>query len=182
MEAESRNLKAETLYERHHREVYQYIVRAFGFERSVVDDLTLEVFVRLWQSARLDSGPIPRSYVYIVARNTCFQYRRNSSRGKRNSDLTISLDELASYADISSHAALTEDVFALGQLLERLPDREREVITLVDGAAGLTIEEAAGVMAISRRSARHLRDKGLRRLEEWAQQVTRFGGLEQHAD
>ena len=55
-------------------------------------------------------------------------------------------------------------------LLQRLPEQEREVISLVDGPAGLTIEEAAGVMHLSRRSARHLRDKGLRKLEKWGEQ------------
>ena len=178
MQGESRNSKAETLYERHHREVHQYILRAFRFDRSVVDELTLEVFVRLWQSARLDAGPVPRAYVYVVARNTCIQYCRANARGKRNSELTVSIEDLS----LCVSSSVAEDVFALGELLQRLPDREREVISLVDGPSGLTVEEAAAVMCISRRSARHLRDKGLRKLEKWAQQATRVGGVEQQAD
>ena len=51
----------------------------------------------------------------------------------------------------------------LAGLLEHLAD-------VVDGPSGLTIEEAAAIMHISRRSARHLRDKGLRKLEKWGEQ------------
>jgi RNA polymerase sigma factor (sigma-70 family) len=182
VEEDSRNSKAEALYERHHREVHQYILRVFGFERSVVDDLTLEVFVRLWQSPRLDSGPVPRGYVYVVARNTCFQYRRNSGRKKRDSEITVSIEDLSISNGIAANGPAVEDAFTLGELLQRLPEQEKEVISLVDGPSGLTIEEAAVIMHVSRRSARHLRDKGLRKLEKWGEQLGRFGGQEQHAD
>jgi RNA polymerase sigma factor (sigma-70 family) len=174
-----RNRKVEELYERHHREVFVYIRTAFEFERSVIQELTNEVFIRIWQSPRVDLDRIERAYVYAVARAVSVDHIRYGHRSRRDQRLTLRLDDaLSAGALLYAKEAPADEDSVLEGLLQRLPQREREVLLLC--ASDLSIEQAAGVMNLSRLQAKYIRAKGLQRLKRWLSQSGNLGGLEQN--
>jgi len=176
---DGRNRKVEALYERHCGEVFVYIRTAFEFERSVIQELTNEVFIRIWQSPRLDLDTIQRAYVYAVARAVCVDHIRYGQRGRRDQRLTLRLDDaLSAGALLYAKETAADDDSLLEGLLQRLPKREREVLLLC--ASDLSIEQAARVMNLSRLQAKYLRGKGLRRLKRWLGRSQAIGGLDQN--
>src|SRR5262245_50999988 len=91
----SRERKVEALFELYKREVSLY-VRVFGFDWSDAQELTQEVFVRLWRTASLDLDTLPRHFIHLVTRTVCMDALRRNGRQKRDSALTDSLEALSS--------------------------------------------------------------------------------------
>jgi RNA polymerase sigma factor (sigma-70 family) len=160
-----RERKIEALFELHKREVLLY-VKMFGFDWFDAQELTQEVFVKLWRSAMLELDSLPRHYIYLVARTVCLDVLRRNGRQKRNTELTSSLEVLSTTGNgFQAKGPAVDDLSLLNIWVQRLPPDQKEIITLVYGA-GYSIEEAAAVMGKKTRRAKYLLDKALGRLKQ----------------
>ena len=86
------------------------------------EEATQETFLRVWQVLpNYDGRAAPSTWLYTIARNTCLSAVRAQSYRK-----TASLDQ-SSEPTVSNTAHLSIE---LDQYLSRLPEAQREVITL----------------------------------------------------
>jgi RNA polymerase sigma factor (sigma-70 family) len=158
-----REQKIEALFELYKREVLLY-VRVFGFDWFDAQELTQEVFVKLWRTATLDLDTLPRHFIYLVARTVCLDVVRRNGRQKRDVALTSSLETLSIAADICVKGPAVDELSLLKVWVQRLPTDQKEMIALVYGA-GYSVEEAAAIMGTKTRRAKYLLEKALGRLK-----------------
>lgn len=111
----------EVLLDRYQEKVFRL---AFSIlrDRATAEELTQDIFLKLWMALPLyDGRASPATWLYAIARNTCYSASRWESYRK-----TI---PLADYEPPSASQTTLEHA-EMGQLLERLPEAQREVITL----------------------------------------------------
>ena len=125
----------EALFRRHYRDVAAYVRRRA--EPDVVEDVVAETFLVAWR--RLDAVPVDaRPWLLGVARKTLATQRRSVAR--RRSLLT----KLEAAPSPSGQADPPDDLGVVAAL-QRLPEKDREAITLV-AWDGLSPNEAARVV------------------------------------
>lgn len=111
----------ERLLDLHEKKVFRMAVMMLR-DAGRAEEVTQDVFVKLWQALPAYDGRASAStWLYTIARNTCLSAVRAESYRK-----TTALDQ-----SIEPFVASTapRDI-ALEQCLSRLPDVQREVITL----------------------------------------------------
>ncbi len=139
-----------TLYQRHHRALYRFVLQMSGSE-SLAEDVIQEVFMLLMGDAlRFESSLGSLSaYLYGVTRN---QMRRHLERGRMLVSIEENLEEEATLlqpliapedplGDLTRREALT----ALRQAILTLPLHYREVVALCD-LEEMSYSEAAQVL------------------------------------
>ena len=95
---------------------------AFSFtrERDEAEDLTQEVFVKVWKALpRFDARASLSTWIYAITRNTSL----SALRARRQ---TVEVEECIAEDD---HEHSAERMLLL-RLIERLPEKQRQVITL----------------------------------------------------
>jgi len=91
-------------------------------ETGRAEDVTQEIFLKLWQALPLYDGRASLStWLYTIARNTCFSTSR-----KESLRMTVPMEGCA---EPSRRETISKDA-EVKQLLERLPAVQREMITL----------------------------------------------------
>ena len=86
------------------------------------EEVTQDIFLKLWQALpAYDGRAAPSTWLYTIARNTCLSTIRAESYRKASS-----LDQVPEPAISSAGSSRIE----LEQYLSRLPEMQREVITL----------------------------------------------------
>jgi RNA polymerase sigma-70 factor (ECF subfamily) len=87
------------------------------------EEITQDIFLKLWRALPdYDGRASPGTWLYTIARNTCFSASRSDSYRK-----TIPLESTSEPA--APPAAQPEDS-ELAQCIDRLPETQRIVITL----------------------------------------------------
>lgn len=131
-------------------------------DRSEGEDVTQEIFLRLWRALPSYSGRASLStWIYAISRNACL------SRIRRRRP-QVSLDDPAAYADpaiaaLEAPAGDDSATQSVLRLLDALPQRYREVVTLFymedksceQTAAALGIPVGT-VKALLHRARRHM--------------------------
>lgn len=124
--------------------IYPLIMRMLKNEEDALDAVQ-EVMLKLWNKRKsLKAHPNPEGFVFVTARNYCLDKLK-----KRN----IFQDDNPGYlhmADTKSSEIEQENMEAsvlIKSLISRLPDTQKEVITLRD-LDGLEFEEIAEVTGI----------------------------------
>lgn len=127
----------EQLVMRHQHALYGYFLRRTG-QPSLAEELTQEVFLRLWRHAPLYRARSKfQTYLYRVAHNMYIDYLRRSSARPRETSLDSEegsgIERIAPDAGVPPDAAFDRDEVKarLHQALHKLPEREREVLLLV---------------------------------------------------
>jgi RNA polymerase sigma factor (sigma-70 family) len=155
-------------YRRHAGRVVAAGARRFR-EPADVADFTAAVFLRVLESApRFD----PRrgsatAWLSGIANNVASEELRRRARAAK-AELRISGRDLLADDDIERLERRIDaeaDARAVHEALDRLPAGDRDLLRLV-AVDGLTPAEAAGVLGISRISARVRLHRGRRRLRE----------------
>ena len=132
------------LYRRTAPKLYSIVLRIMG-EASRAEDVTQEVFVKIWRN---DSGfdaarGRPITWMATVARNLAIdRYRSEVSRGAaRISDI-----ELDTFSDRDGKGASAEDLAALHVCLDRLDGQQRRMVlaAYLGGASREELAEHAG--------------------------------------
>jgi RNA polymerase sigma-70 factor, ECF subfamily len=132
------------IYREHRRSVYLAAMRITK-DPTVADDVTHDVFVRLWRrpgrfdSARGDIGP----YLRLMARSRALDlWRERQAAGRAQDRLICAVDaEPAPTAEDPAARAVADDRAAsVRQALRTLPESQREAVVLAYWG-GLTAEE-----------------------------------------
>ncbi|PZN33383.1 MAG: RNA polymerase subunit sigma-24 [Proteobacteria bacterium] len=96
-------------------------------DQARAEDITQEVFLRIWRALPGFQGQSALStWIYAITKNACLSELR-----KRRPQVSLDDDEYDS--EVASLAAPEVDdsaTVSVGQLLERLPERYRQVVTL----------------------------------------------------
>lgn len=123
---------AESVFARHQRDIYRYVLRMTG-RPDVADDLRQEVFLRVVHALR-NGGSVghERGWVFSIARNLVIDRKRDWLR------LATPLDAVVEPSRNATQAL----AFGLDEALATLPDDDREVF-LMKEVAGLRYDEIA---------------------------------------
>jgi len=144
-----------------------YLKRVYGFCRSMLrnerdaEDACQEVFLtvmRRWD--QLGTVQQPLSWLMKVSRLTCLWVRR-----KRRSDVTIEEAGIDAPCDPGPPIEAGTERSAVQEALERLPERYQAVLTM-HYQQGMSQEEIAGAMELSRGALRVLLHRAVMRLRQ----------------
>lgn len=136
-----------------HDGLFRY-VRSLTRSGEVARDITQDVFVRLWEAReQLDPNRSLEAYVYRVARNRVYNYKRNRrTRVNKRAHLHAVTSAQAQGPQLPD-SKFNADVLAanLQTWTEELPERQREAFVL-SRFEGLSHAEIASIMDISPRT------------------------------
>jgi len=136
----------ERCYEEHRAAVYRWALRYAGGSRSFAEDLTHDVFVRLWEHLpRLKDVDDLAPWLFRVTANVAIsRIRRESAMGKLKAVFQLAGDERDEDASPDDQISRKEDSRAALELLGKLPAKERVVLSmkLLDGKSQREISEA----------------------------------------
>ena len=133
------------LYDAHYRALHRYVCRLSG-DYGAAEDLTQEIFVRLWKEMTTVGVPqTPRAWLYRVATNLVVDRGRTLRR-----TLAFILPTTDKTPDVEVPGASIEETTARRQVLQRvlrrLPEPMRQCLLLHhEGLAGKEIAEVLGV-------------------------------------
>jgi len=154
-----------TLYDRHHRRVFNFLLRFLG-DRQTAEDLLQETFLRVFASREAYRPTAAfRTWLFTIARNLLVDHSRRAFA--RPEDLDA--EALQTMADPSPNPLTRLEGLDLEERLQtaitRLPPFQREVV-LLSRFADLSHEEIAQVTGASAGAVRVALHRGLRRLHD----------------
>lgn len=139
-----------TLFERHHKVVYNFAFRHTA-SWSQAEDITQATFAALWRRARNRGieplrGASAAPVLLAMARHECLNNVRSA---KRRVNLVEKIKSLGSRRsdNVADWEAREAGMRRINQVLSRLPDEQRAVIELVVWS-GLDTSECARVLGI----------------------------------
>ncbi|MBP5424463.1 MAG: sigma-70 family RNA polymerase sigma factor [Prevotella sp.] len=134
------------LYRTYGRRAQGFFLRMTGYDRPLAEDLTQELFTRIWEH-RSDYRPGEpfETWMYSIAYNLCKNVYRH--RTVAETYLQDAQSTTAEEAPVSDELERTEQRALLAQAIQRLPQKQREVFML-RYEEGLSIEDVASVCAI----------------------------------
>ena len=145
------------LYEKHFHRVYAYVIRRTG-SRAEAEDITSEVFERaLVNLKRFEWRGVPLvAWLFRIAANALSEQRRRAERDSPDPPPDVPDDR---------ESAATERRAMVFQLVERLPEVQRQVIEMrfVDGQS---IREIATALARSEGAVKQLQLRALENLRK----------------
>jgi len=149
-----------TLVRRHHRPLYNFVLRQLR-KPQAAEDLTQEIFLRVVENASEFKHEARFStWVYTIARNLCIDHLRKAVHRRHPSldqplgpgDEQSALGELVADArpagDAERTAASSQMMTIVTQLLDTMPDEQREVFLLRE-VANLPFREIAVVTGVA---------------------------------
>lgn len=141
------------IYKRYKSIIYLFI-KKFVHSAQMADDLTQEVFVKIWQNgAKLNEVRSIKAYLLITAKN----HTLNSLKKALRSEIAMSV-VINAYVDerntVEDDLVSKEYAEFLRKILSTLPARSREIFKLCR-EQGKTYDEAAFVLGISRNAIKN---------------------------
>lgn len=153
----------EQIYKEYHGKVYGYIYGKLKNHHNA-EDLCEDVFVKIYQ--KLDSFDSAKAsistWIYTITRNTVIDYLRSNSVHKE----ILSDFEEQNYS--VSEQYTDERLEELAEYLEKLPERQRNIIVL-HYYKELTLKEIADTMNISYSNTKLLHKQALEKIRSWMQ-------------
>ena len=124
---------------------------AFHFAGSAADaeDLTQEIFLRLYQNLRLYRGDMPlAAWALRLSRNLCIDHYRRTRRERRSSFTAEEvLERMPAGDDPQAEAQKRQQLRAVYRELEAMPEDLAEVVLLRD-LQGWSLEETAAWLEV----------------------------------
>jgi len=123
--------------------IKRYLTQIFNFvlgyvkDEAVADDLTQEVFVKVWKKIKkFDNRYKFKSWLYVIAKNTCLDYLKKnkainfSALDKNDGDLLF--EELVQETSASPQTVLSlaQDAAIINEAVDKLPGKYQETIKL----------------------------------------------------
>ena len=120
-----------TLFERHHRGLYNYALQLTR-NAALSEDLVQELFVRLLAKAASFRGDASfKSWAYHILRNLTFDQLRKAANRKTDTDSAVVLEqELIDIRSAERSASDAEELKILAQSVARLPIDQQDIIWL----------------------------------------------------
>jgi len=124
-------------------------------------DMTAQIFILLWEKREaVDSYKNCRAFLFLNARNKCFNYLRNqkarSAIDKEIGDFTLAEQQSILFSEIES-----ELITRIREELEKLPDYYRQIIKL-SYYQGYNNQEIADILHISEKTVRNAKSIALK--------------------
>jgi len=155
------------LFRRYHRKVLNLVARFLGPENPQIEDLSQEVFLRIWRS-RDTYLPEARfsTWLWTITANLCINELRKKSHRETQSREALEMQLEDSRArEPASIFEGEERIRKVQQALRQLPARER-VALLLSKFEGLCYEEIADVLGISMPAVKSLLFRARQRLRK----------------
>lgn len=156
-------------------EVYDdYVDKIYRFiffkvrEKQEAEDLTSEVFLKLWQSIRSEENIVNlKSYLYKIARNSVIDYYRKRAGQAEvlTADEHYQNENLAAEIDSIRRVDNETELKIILETVNRLKDEYKEVI-LLKYVEGLSTQEISSVIDKSRGATRVLIHRAINTLKE----------------
>ncbi len=150
------------LYEQHAPEIYRYLVRHLNGQRDLAEDLTSEVFLKVFERiGSYQSRGLPfTAWLYRIARNHMIDHLR----GQR-SRAADSLEQVPAVAEVADRGAARDygqvlDQVTLRPALARLSQDQRRALEL-RFLEGLRTATTAAIMGKSEDAVKKLQSRGL---------------------
>jgi RNA polymerase sigma-70 factor, ECF subfamily len=148
-----------TLYERFQPEIYRYLARHLGAHRHEAEDLTAEVFLKVFERLQgYEFRGLPFSaWLFRIARNHLIDHVR--ARPKRP---VGSIEDEPEIAELGAQKTLDRslDRMELARALRRLTDEQRQVVVL-RFLEGRSTAETAAAMGKTEDAVKKLQARGL---------------------
>ena len=129
------------LYNAYARDVYRFALYLSG-NIAVAQDITSEVFLRVWLSSEPVHVSGVKPWLFVIARNLYLHELRHIRR-KQTLDA-----EIASAYSVEASAEVKQEFARVCQAMARLPEVDRSAL-LLRVVEGLPYEEIAAVLRIS---------------------------------
>jgi RNA polymerase sigma-70 factor (ECF subfamily) len=126
----SRHADFEVLYERHSREVWA-VAYARWMDADTALDITQEAFLRLWKQWQNGEAILnPRAWLLRVARNLAEDYSKSSFRRNGTQPPQL-MNGVRAREPLPLECMERAEAFGqLRQVLQQMPDADREILTL----------------------------------------------------
>lgn len=121
----------------------------FAGSAEEAEDLTQEIFLRLYQNLHRYTGEAPlAAWAMRLSRNLCIDHYRRMRRERRSSSVPDEILALMPAADdVQEEAQRREEIQAVYGALAELPEESAEVVLLRD-LQGWTMEEIAAYLGV----------------------------------
>ena len=149
------------IYNEYYPAIY-YFVRRFMQERENAEDITADVFVKLWKMhANIEGINNIKAFLYVAARNTSIDFLRyQQKQNKRQQDLLHAL--LQEQADVLLKEDVKTEVLKLiYEEIENLPKSCRKVFKMAY-LEGLSNSEIAETLKINNQSVRNHKQQAIK--------------------
>ena len=158
----------EAVVERHQRRVYTF-ARYYLGRTEEAEDITQDVFIKLWQRRREIDAEGTRAWLLKVTRNACFDRLRRRQTAARvfaddPDDRAVETVSIAD-PDPEARAAAADFRRQLRFALERLSDPMKSIVILRE-IQGLRYQEISDVLDVPLNTVRVYLHRGRRRLRE----------------
>lgn len=153
------------LYEKHLVKIYRFLYVKLR-DRFVAEDLTEAVFIKAWKriESYKEKGRPFHAYLYQIARTTLVDYYRKNNSQPYQQPIEKAYN-VSHSPDFTDPIAAKEDQKKIEEALSKLPDNQREVLTLLY-VEDYEIREAAKILGKSEGAVRVLKHRGLGRLKK----------------
>lgn len=153
------------IFQEHYSSIYQ-IIRRVVYDHSTTEDLTQEVFVKLWEKRhKIELKGSLGPYLRRMAFNEALGYLRKQKK--------MTIEDIEDQYDLATENADAEDIYAHQELkealdaaMERLPTRCRMVFSL-SRFEGKTYKEIGEEMEISVKTVENQISKALRLMRKY---------------
>ena len=138
-----------TLYTHYFSDVRRYVA-LFEPSRASTDELTQDVFIRIWEKRSYLAGVDSfKSYLFMVTRNVVFNYLRGLKVQQKVKELDEVAEDRGSGGAIEDQLLYKQYYRIALEAMEKLPPGRRKVLKMsIDD--GLTLDEIAVELNISR--------------------------------
>jgi RNA polymerase sigma-70 factor (ECF subfamily) len=146
--AEGDRVAFKALYSQYFKVVQKYI-SLFVPSRDNLDELTQDVFVRIWEKReKLLGVEAFHGYLFILTRNMVFNYIRAVRLQQRTSELNDAMEPMGDQH--AEHAFLYKQYYSIAvEGIEKLPPGRKKILKM-SVEEGLTLDEIAGKLNITR--------------------------------
>lgn len=128
--------------------VYAFI-RGMVHDKSQVNDYMQSCYLRLWEALdTLDTTTEVLPFLYTVSRNLVIDHLRRNTRMTYSEDMQQYSEAMPAVNNTEVYIAAKENNQQVQALLQLLPERRRQVFSLVK-LEGLSYKEVAGLLQIS---------------------------------
>lgn len=163
------------IYDRHVEAIYRFVVFKLP-KKEDAQDVTAEVFTRLWQHIQSKEINNIKAYLYQIARNLVADFYRKQEHFPDTESADVTFDgESASYDTYTDNGRSREQIEARGELslvldqLDKLKEDYRDVLALrlIDG---LSFAEIGVILGKEAGNVRVIYHRGLKAIKQINQQ------------
>ncbi|OJJ17286.1 hypothetical protein BKI52_31795 [marine bacterium AO1-C] len=160
------NFNLEENLEAHYAAAYTWALHCCGYNQDLVQDIMQAVYLKILDGKAIFKGKSSfKTWLFSIIKNTAFDYVKKSKRSQQKLTTTQVLENTLHDTDLAKELEDKELTQLMKEALQKLPERQREVLYLVF-YHDCTLKEVAKITQISIGSVRKHYDRGKKRLNE----------------